>query len=126
MFSYQCLYIELDLKRYDESYAGSTVKVLQNPTRKFRRDFVAECFRSNSATWAEMLPTILGCENDQLTALLDDLPPEIMHWLLIPHMRERAENDTTPVDLNKDVIWPFVLTVWDEYVDGQIKAHARR
>lgn len=125
MFNYECIYADLDLKRYEPLLDGQTIRLLQNPTRKFRREFASECFKSATPEWMAMLCVVFDCTEEHLGELLDEMPAEIFHWLLIPHMKDR-EDEAKPLDLDKDVIWPFIFTVWDEYVDARVKAHAGR
>lgn len=117
------IYIEFDLKEYDEAHAGKTIRVLQNPSREFRNAFVQTSLAYGSEGWLEILMPVLGVETtEQVEAIIGPMDMEVVAWLFCGLIDEYdAVKDKFGV-----VIKAFLFEVWDRYVRDQVKKHASR
>lgn len=106
------VYDDVDLGEYDEAYKGQALRVLQNPTRGMRRDFMRASVDPASGAWLEHMALILDCQD--VAQVVDGMDIEILNWLFIPR-----------VEAGK-LILPAIYDVWDRYVDQRVKARAAR
>ena len=106
--AYEQIYEDVDLSKYG---LDATMRVLVNPTRKFRKEFWARCLSGAGDAWADSVRIILGGDPD----VADNLDPIVLHRLLVPHIAD----DGKP-------ILPAIFDIWDTYVDVRVKALAVR
>lgn len=109
MADYTPIYTPLNLGEIDERYAGQSLPILRNPTRKFRREFIA----SVGETFADNLAFILGVERDKLNEILDGLEDAMVRYLFAGSWDEKGV-----------AVWPHMYKVWDNYADEQAKKYS--
>lgn len=109
------IYADVDLGEYDEAYAGQSLRVLLNPTRAQRRDFLRAAVDPASGPWLAHMALILDCAAEDVGLMVDGMDIEILHWLFVPHVGDDGK-----------VVLPEVYRVWDRYVDQRVKARAAR
>lgn len=119
--------VAFDMGRYSDELAGLTINVLQNPTRGFRQSFVKSAWNASvgveQSVFRSHLAVVLGVDGDDgVQAAVDDLPDDAFHWLFLYTLdgwSAEAKSFAT-------MLFPYLLTIWDDYVTEQVKARAAR
>lgn len=120
---YPAIYEDISLAPLGESYAGQTIRVLVNPSVRFKREFASAGWNATTEAgnaWMRHVATILGATDHQaLRDVVSDMNPEVLDWLLIPHLLEdpfiKGKISTVP---------PYVCEVWDTWIASRVKARA--
>lgn len=120
---YPAVYEDVKLDPLGPSYAGQTIRVLVNPSVRFKRDFASAGWDATTAAgniWMRHVATILDAPDHQaLRDLVSDMNPEVLDWLLIPHLLEdpfiKGKISTVP---------PYICEVWDTWIASRVKARA--
>lgn len=120
---YPAIYEDIALDPLGPGYAGQTIRVLVNPSVRFKRDFASAGWDATTAAgnvWLRHVATIVGATDHQaLRDLISDMDPEVLHWLLIPHLVE------DPFIKGKvHTVQPYVCEAWDKWIASRVKARA--
>lgn len=120
---YPALYEEIGLDPLGPGYAGRTMRVLVNPSVRFRRDFTSSGWAATTEAgnvWMRHVATILGATDySELEGQVSDMDPDALHWLLVPHLME------DPFIAKKiTAVQPYICEVWDRWISGRVKARA--
>ncbi len=105
------VYQQLDLGEYDELYRGMMVRVLLNPSYRLRREYLS----LTGTAWLECVGEVLGTDNADVRAVLDELPYEVWVWLMVGIITNGEEPQL-----------PYIITLWNRYAEERIKKHASR
>lgn len=108
---YKPVYEPLNLGEIDERYAGQSLPILRNPTRRFRRSFLI----SNSDEYVEGIAFIMGVEREKVNELLDDMEDAITAYIFLG-----VWDDGRVKQL------PHVYKLWDSWSAERSKEFATR
>lgn len=109
MDGYIPLRLSLDLGEIDERFAGQSLPMLRNPTRKFRREFIS----SMGEKYFDGIAFILGVEREKVNELLDDVEDSLVTFLFLGVWGEGKLEQL-----------PHVYKLWDAYTAEQAKRFA--
>ena len=109
MSEYKPLHLPLDLGEIDERFAGQSLPILRNPTRKFRREFLT----SMGEKYYDGIAFILGVEREKVNELLDEIEDSLVAFLFLGVWGD-----------NKLEQLPHVYKLWDAYTSEQAKRFA--
>jgi hypothetical protein len=104
-FEYTPIYEPFDLGEIDPRFAGQSLNILRNPTRKFRREY----WTLDAAGTEKAIAFILGLDVDAANEILDSLDGFITRALFVMTM------------VGDEVIQAHVVKLWDRYSDAQVK-----
>jgi hypothetical protein len=100
------IYESIDLTEY--GLEGVTMRLLVNPTRKLRRDYIAS-WTAQDGAWLEHIKRVLDCTDE----VIDNLDPLVLHRLCVPHIADDGA-----------LIMPVVFAIWDKWVSDRVKSLA--
>lgn len=103
-----------DLGEFAEEYRGQTVRLLRNPSRAFWREYQ---LAPGSDTWRYIGAAMeLPDDLDTVSAALDNIPRDAIRWLFLGVLDQESG----------ELIPPYIMTLWDEWEAGRVKAFAAR
>lgn len=111
MSEYKPVYEPLDLGEIDERYAGQSLPILRNPTRKFRRAFLL----SNGAEYFDGIAFILGVDKDKTVEMLDDMEDALVSYIFLGVWSDGKLGQL-----------PYVYKLWDRWSGERAKEYATR
>lgn len=122
---YAAIYEDIGLDPLGPGYSGRTIRVLVNPSVRFKRDFASAGWDATTAAgnvWMRHVATIFGATDHQaLRDLISDMDPEVLDWLLIPHLVEdefiKGKIAAVPA---------YICEAWDKWIEARVKARATR
>jgi hypothetical protein len=104
-FEYTPIYEPFDLGEIDQRFAGQSLNILRNPTRKFRREY----WTLKGDDFERAMAFILGLDVPEANALLDSLDGFIVRALFVMSQ------------IDDDIIQAHITRLWDRYSDEQVK-----
>lgn len=120
---YAAIYDVFDLGDLDKGWAGQTIRILANPSVRFRRDFLTSGQDATTAAgnlWFRHVATIFDANGrEELRDLLSDMDPEILRLVLIPN--RVADPNVGGVFVKLD---PMIFDLWDKWMAARVKARA--
>ena len=120
---YPAVYEDVGLDPLGPRYAGQTIRVLVNPSVRFKREFASAGWDATTAAgnvWMRHVATIFGATDYQaLRDLVSNMDPEILDWLLIPHL---VEDEYVKGKIS--TVYPYICEVWDTWIAQRVKARA--
>lgn len=118
--AYPPLYQEFALSELGAQYGTATLKVLVNPSWRFRREFISSCYDGGQAEWLRHVATILDVPTrEALSTWMDEADPIVMQRLLLP----KRIDDANVIGKFK-VEEAFIVTIWDRFRETLIKGVA--
>lgn len=120
---YAAIYDDFDLGALDAAWTGRSIRILANPSVRFRRDFIASGQDATTAAgnlWFRHVATIFGATSrEDLRDILSDMDPEILRLVLIPNRVPDPNVGSVFVDLP-----PMIFDLWDKWMAARVKARA--
>jgi hypothetical protein len=112
----------IDLGKFNEEYAGQTVRVVVNPSRAFRAAYnagaIEAIFGAGDEHFVELLAAVMGLPADEVNERMNSLPPDAAQWLFLYTL------DNFNGDKFETSIPPYLYRHWDDWVIKRVKAHA--
>ena len=116
------IYAPLDLGTLDADLKGSEIRVLRNPTIRFRAGFRAASLNPQGEEWGPYVATILDVAPDALMDTIGDLEQSVAQALFVTTfegfdaeaVRFTGENPA------------YMLKVWDDYASEKRKSYGVR
>lgn len=116
------IYAPLDLGTLDAQLAGKQLRVLRNPTIRFRAGFRAASLNPQGDDWAGYVSAVLDVAPDALMDTIGDLEQSVAQALFVTTF-EGFDAEAVKFTGEQPA---YMLRVWDEYASEKRKAYGVR
>ena len=116
------VFAALDLGTLDAQLAGVELRVLRNPTIRFRAGFRAASLNPQGPDWAPYVAAILDVAPDALMDTIGDLEQSVAQALFVTTF---DSFDVEAVKFTGENP-AYILRVWDDYAAEKRKAYGGR